>query len=376
MFDLSPRPDRKEGLSLADYCKAADALKVPLSTIRAVDAVESAGSGFLPSGRPKILFEGHIFHRLTNGRFDKTNPTVSYPKWTTKFYKGGEAEYQRLEEAIKLDANAALKAASWGRFQILGGNYDAAGCFTVENFVERCFESEYFQLVEFVDYVDHEGLAKYLRIGQFAGFAERYNGSSYQRNHYDTKLSNANAKFAKIKVDCRALRTPARIEEVYPADCRQGCSGMDNSSLDDRYLDSPQTSPVHAPSASVAGPTQSSETETNSQSPTVTIPNNSGGDTPVQVSSSLSESLDHTLDKATIVQEKVNRISGLARGFDDLKSLVKFLVLTVKQLFVFLFCFLAGIPAQYWLVIAAVALIAFLGFMYRRQILDLFRGKS
>ncbi len=52
--------------------------------LKAVAEVESGGSGFLPlpAEEPKVLFEGHAFHRLTQGRFDADRPDLSYPKWT------------------------------------------------------------------------------------------------------------------------------------------------------------------------------------------------------------------------------------------------------------------------------------------------------
>lgn len=45
----------------------AQALDVEEAALRAVAAVESSGDGFLapPSELPKVLFEGHAFHRLT-----------------------------------------------------------------------------------------------------------------------------------------------------------------------------------------------------------------------------------------------------------------------------------------------------------------------
>ena len=47
--------------------------------LRAVAAVESSGSGFDSAGRPKMLFERHLFHRLTNGRWDTTPFSDPHP---------------------------------------------------------------------------------------------------------------------------------------------------------------------------------------------------------------------------------------------------------------------------------------------------------
>ncbi|MGG7377547.1 N-acetylmuramidase domain-containing protein, partial [Escherichia coli] len=40
----------------------------------AVIHVESSGAGYQADRRPKILFERHVFHRLTGGRFDAAHP--------------------------------------------------------------------------------------------------------------------------------------------------------------------------------------------------------------------------------------------------------------------------------------------------------------
>src|SRR3546814_18731973 len=88
--------------------------------------VESSGSGFLkpPSVKPKVLFEGHAFHRLTGGRFDASHPGLSYPRWDRKKYSGSLAgEGARLEAACLLDRAAALPAPRGGLFQCMGVTY-------------------------------------------------------------------------------------------------------------------------------------------------------------------------------------------------------------------------------------------------------------
>ena len=63
-------------------------LAVEPAALKAVAAVEAAGSGFLKDHptKPKILFEGHAFHRLTGGRFAADRPDLSYPKWDKTKY--------------------------------------------------------------------------------------------------------------------------------------------------------------------------------------------------------------------------------------------------------------------------------------------------
>lgn len=118
--------------------KLAKQLGTEVASLRAVAEVESRGEGFLPdpSTLPKILFEGHVFHRLTQGRFDVDHPGISYTKWDRAKYSGSlQGEWERLDTASALDRSAALESASWGAFQIMGFNYAACGYSTIEAFV-------------------------------------------------------------------------------------------------------------------------------------------------------------------------------------------------------------------------------------------------
>ncbi len=71
-------------LNEGDYSRAASILGVDTAAIKAIAKVESKGSGFLSNGKPKILFEGHWFSRLTKSAHDAKNPTISFKKWTKK----------------------------------------------------------------------------------------------------------------------------------------------------------------------------------------------------------------------------------------------------------------------------------------------------
>jgi len=116
----------KRTVSDAMWQRLATRLDVELAALQAVAEVESSGSGFLPAPdrRPKILFEGHVFHRLTAGRYSATHPGISYPQWDRRRYSGSLAgEWKRLDKAAALDPVAAMQSASWGAFQIMGFNY-------------------------------------------------------------------------------------------------------------------------------------------------------------------------------------------------------------------------------------------------------------
>jgi len=179
----------------ADYEKAAKDLGCTVAAVRAVAQVESAGDGFLRDGRPKILFERHIFHARTGGKFSAAHSNVSWPK--RGGYLGGAREYDRLKEAIALDRKAALESASWGKFQVMGFNFATCSQPDVEAFVKAMVSGEPGQLAGFVAFIKKNKLDDELVRRDWAGFARGYNGSAYAENKYDHKMADAYALFAQ-----------------------------------------------------------------------------------------------------------------------------------------------------------------------------------
>lgn len=180
----------------ADIAEAAQALGVGPAEIRAVTEVESRGHGF-EGDRPIILFEPHVFSRLTRHRYDDTQGGVSYPVPGTKPYPKTQAErWAQMEYAAKLDEAAALQSASWGLFQIMGFNFAAAGFSSVALFVLAMKRSERDHLMAFVSFVKANKLDDELRAHDWAGFARGYNGPNFAKNAYDTKLAQAFTKWS------------------------------------------------------------------------------------------------------------------------------------------------------------------------------------
>jgi len=186
-------------LTEQNFIDAAKWLNVEVAAIKAVAEVESRGDGFLPDGRPKILFEAHKFSKYTNHKYDVSHPHISSLKWNKKLYKGGAKEYDRLNEAIALAKTAALKSASWGKFQVMGFNAEACGWANVETFVEDMYKDEYQHLRAFLGFVKANNLVKYLQQKDWAKFAFGYNGAGYEENQYDKKMKAAYEKYAALE---------------------------------------------------------------------------------------------------------------------------------------------------------------------------------
>lgn len=176
--------------------RAANTLGVQPAAIYCVLDVESVGSGFLPSGRPKILFERHIFYKqLKLAGIDPTPYLTSQPdivNTTPGGYKGGEAEWDRMERAKKIDPRAAYKSASWGLFQVMGNNFATLNYTSIDDFVNRMGTSEDEHLEAFVRFVKATPkLMTALQKHDWPTFAYYYNGPNYKVNKYDTKLASA-----------------------------------------------------------------------------------------------------------------------------------------------------------------------------------------
>lgn len=184
---------KKQGLKYEDYERASKQLNCEIEAIMAVAEVESSGSGFLVDGRPKILYERHIFHRLTLGKWSASHPHISNSK-AGGYGKAGVHQHNRLEEAAKLDRASALQACSWGKFQILGENWRDLKYKSLQEFVNCMYRSEAEHLDSFVRFIKRNNLDRYLRDKDWKSFARRYNGPAYARNQYDIKMANAYKK--------------------------------------------------------------------------------------------------------------------------------------------------------------------------------------
>lgn len=215
---VTPVATTQVGLSDEDFRQAASHLGCTVAQIRAVDEVESGGGWFTdvradilnldgPGGfidgpnMPKILFEAHVFDRLTNGKHRASHPNLSSKTWNRALYVGGQGEYARLHKAMLLDRNAALSSASVGRYQIMGFNHALAGFPSVEAYWEAMKTSESAQLAAFVRFIQSSKLDDELRRvsnvhADCAPFAKGYNGAGYKANSYHVKIARAHKKWS------------------------------------------------------------------------------------------------------------------------------------------------------------------------------------
>ena len=187
-----------------DIEDAAAYLDVEVEALRAVSEVESSGGGFHHDGTIKVLFERHwMLKRLMH--YDLTLAAELGQKYAPDIvnadrggYSGGVEENQRLDKAMSLNPSAAIEAASYGRFQIMGFHWKRLGYESPQHYYDSVCEGEHKQLESFVRFIEADNrLLDALRELDWAGFAYAYNGSAYEENRYDEKMEEAYERFMR-----------------------------------------------------------------------------------------------------------------------------------------------------------------------------------
>lgn len=168
----------------------ADRLSVSLRQLRAVALVESSGSGFDRQGRPKILFERHYFHRLTNGKWSPAIFSDSKPGGY------GDDSWNKLLAACGRDPDAAFASCSWSAFQVMGAHWKALGYGSPFALAESTVKDEaahYELLARFIERNNLTGAMSAISTDpeDCRAFARSYNGPRYADGKYHEKLARA-----------------------------------------------------------------------------------------------------------------------------------------------------------------------------------------
>lgn len=167
-----------------------------LKQMRAVDAVESGGKGFLDSGHPKILWERHHFWK----RLQLNLPLISNPTaggYTLDANKNNiNDSWEKLCAAAMYAPAWAIESCSWGKFQVMGFWWQKLGYPSAIDFAWSMRESEAGH---------YEALVRYIQFNKLTGafqalspdpetcraFGAGYNGKGYRKFDYHNKLARA-----------------------------------------------------------------------------------------------------------------------------------------------------------------------------------------
>lgn len=186
---------RYSGLTDNDFRIVAEELGVEIAAIKAVVSIEAGNQmkGFWAPGIPVINFDRSMYNKFRSKAANKAGAKgEQVPAGLTGYAR---SEWAQLINARKVNADGANMGTFWGMFQIGGFNYKLCGCSSVNEFVRLMSYSELEQLELFAAFITNAGMVEYLRTKNWAAFARKYNGPSYARRGYHTKMANAYRKF-------------------------------------------------------------------------------------------------------------------------------------------------------------------------------------
>lgn len=178
-----------------DFKRVAEELGLEVAAIKAVVSIEAGAQmqGFWAPGIPVINFDNTMFARYKSKAQSKAGAKgESVPPGLTGYAK---REWTLLINARKQNADGANMGTFWGMFQIGGFNYKICGCESVNEFVKLMSYSEAEQLELFAAFIINTGMVADLKAKNWSGFARKYNGASYARRGYHTKMAAAYKKF-------------------------------------------------------------------------------------------------------------------------------------------------------------------------------------
>ncbi|WP_430827552.1 N-acetylmuramidase domain-containing protein [Chryseobacterium indologenes] len=190
------------------YKKEADRLGIELAMIQAIAKQESKRESFWKEGQATILFERHKMWEYLEKDLNKTRSELEKlqkddPSLVNELsggYGKYSEQYDKLDKAKKIDNTTALKACSWGKFQVMGFNYSVA--FSTPEEMEKAVNlCEIQQFYFFVGYIENTiGMITAMKNKNWEDIASKYNGSKWKKKNPDY-ASNIETYYNEYKKD-------------------------------------------------------------------------------------------------------------------------------------------------------------------------------
>ena len=157
------------------------------TTLAAVIKTIALPGGFLKDGRPAAWFNGEAFwmelkqRGLNTKAIRKQYPTVVHMKNPGKYPLKGSKEYRRINRAVRIHPQAALRATYWGKYQMRGALYKKAGFNKVNAFVHAVHDSEDSHIAALLNVLQTRKITQALKRRDWPAFAQLYFGNSQQK---------------------------------------------------------------------------------------------------------------------------------------------------------------------------------------------------
>ena len=174
-----------------EYRQLSDSFGIPISSVKAIDVVESNGIGFDPkTGKLIIQFEPHYFKRISR---------LVSGVWVSNKVGVQSKEWEAFNDAFKRNSTAAMESCSIGRMQVMGEHWRRLGFKSVGEMWDFAKKSEANQLWLGLKFIQTDTLLFLALLKKdWKEVARRYNGKNYWILGYDKKLERAEKKFSNI----------------------------------------------------------------------------------------------------------------------------------------------------------------------------------
>jgi N-acetylmuramidase/Putative peptidoglycan binding domain len=224
-----------EGAARSAIAKLAQEIGVEPAALLAVAEAESGGKAFANiDGKPMplIRWEGHYFYRLIPKSLQKTAVEAGLANHAV----GGvvnpgsqQGRYDLLKRARQLNDEAALSSCSWGLGQVMGAHWSWLEYKSAQALVDDACSGIVGQVRLMAKFIDKSKLADELKQRDWAAFARQYNGPSYIRFKYNTKMATAYSKYKSAGAPAAAAK-----DDDGPTILRMGVSGADVSLMQEK----------------------------------------------------------------------------------------------------------------------------------------------
>ena len=192
-------PDR---LTDEDFREVAEELGVEVAAIKAVVEIEAGAKheGFWANGKPIINLDLSMFrkfaarNKINLSHYQRSHAVVFAKPNRARYGSYQAAQQARLDAARTIDDKTAIEGTFWGMFQLGGFNWKVCGTSSPDEFVRLMSRSERDQLELFAEFIRETGMLPLLKAKNWSAFARRFNGPTYARRGYHTRLARAYAK--------------------------------------------------------------------------------------------------------------------------------------------------------------------------------------
>lgn len=177
--------------------RVAETYKLAPAIVGAVIEVESSGDALVSVGNqmlPLIRWEGHYFDKYVSAGLQETARALNLAHPVAGRIRNPKLQsgrYALLDQAVKIDKEAAFRSISMGIGQVMGAHAEKLGFDDPMHMFNYNCQGYEQQVDTMMRYIVGFGLIDELQRYDFKAFARGYNGPKFAKGKYDIKLQEA-----------------------------------------------------------------------------------------------------------------------------------------------------------------------------------------